>query len=37
MHKLRDQEKFDSLDALTAQIALDVEQTKTYFAGNSNG
>lgn len=37
MHKLRDQEKYDSLDALTAQIALDVEQTKTYFAGNSNG
>lgn len=37
MHKLREEEKYPSLEALTAQIALDVEATKKYFAGNSNG
>ncbi|QDX80840.1 riboflavin biosynthesis protein RibF [Denitratisoma sp. DHT3] len=37
MHKLREEAKFESLDALQAQIALDVEATKQYFAGNSNG
>jgi riboflavin kinase/FMN adenylyltransferase len=30
-HKLRDEQKFDSLEALKAQIALDVGQAKTYF------
>jgi riboflavin kinase/FMN adenylyltransferase len=33
LHKLRDQEKYDSLDALKEQIARDVEDTRTYFAG----
>lgn len=32
LHKLRDQEKYDTLDALKAQIALDVENTRQYFA-----
>lgn len=32
LHKLREETKFDSLDALTAQIARDVEQAKEYFA-----
>jgi riboflavin kinase/FMN adenylyltransferase len=29
--KLRDEVKFDGLDALQAQIALDVEQARTFF------
>ena len=33
LHKLRDQEKYDSLDALKQQIARDVEDTRDYFAG----
>lgn len=33
-HKLRDEEKFDSLEALTTQIKQDVAATRTYFAGN---
>lgn len=32
MHKLRDEHKYDSLEALKAQIALDVSATRTYFA-----
>jgi len=37
LHKLRDQAKFESLDALKAQIALDVMATRTYFANKNNG
>ncbi|MDO8958128.1 MAG: bifunctional riboflavin kinase/FAD synthetase [Rhodocyclaceae bacterium] len=37
LHKLRDEAKFDSLEALTAQIARDVAATQDYFAGNSHG
>ncbi|MDP2808824.1 MAG: bifunctional riboflavin kinase/FAD synthetase [Rhodocyclaceae bacterium] len=33
LHKLRDELKFDGLDALKAQIARDVETTKAYFNG----
>ena len=33
LHKLRDEMKFDSFDALTAQIARDVKTTQDYFAG----
>lgn len=33
LHKLRDEMKFDGLDALKAQIARDVETTKAYFNG----
>ena len=37
-HKLRDEAKYDSLEALTAQIARDVMATRTYFSGgNPNG
>ena len=32
LHKLRDEAKFDSLDALTAQIARDVAGAKAYHA-----
>jgi riboflavin kinase/FMN adenylyltransferase len=35
LHKLRDEAKFDSLEALTAQIARDVAATREYFAGKS--
>ncbi len=31
LHKLRDEEKFNGLDALTRQIALDVENAKQWF------
>ena len=31
--KLRNEQKFASLDELKAQIALDVKQAKTYFSG----
>lgn len=34
-HKLRDEEYFESLDALTAQIAVDVLQAKAYFMGKA--
>lgn len=37
LHKLRDEAKFDSLEALTAQIARDVAATQDYFAGNHHG
>ncbi|MDI6745737.1 MAG: bifunctional riboflavin kinase/FAD synthetase [Rhodocyclaceae bacterium] len=33
LHKLRDEAKFDSFEALTAQIARDVALTQEYFAG----
>lgn len=32
LKKLRDEEKFDSLEELTQQIQLDVEQAQAYFA-----
>jgi riboflavin kinase/FMN adenylyltransferase len=32
LKKLRNEEKFDSLEALTKQIQLDVEQAQAYFA-----
>lgn len=32
LKKLRDEEKFDSLDELTKQIQMDVEQAQAYFA-----
>lgn len=32
LKKLRDEEKYDSLEALTEQIQLDVEQAQAYFA-----
>lgn len=35
LHKLRDQERYDSFDALKQQIAQDVEDTRNYFAGLS--
>jgi riboflavin kinase / FMN adenylyltransferase len=35
LHKLRGQEKYDSLDALKTQIARDVEDTRRYFKGNA--
>jgi riboflavin kinase/FMN adenylyltransferase len=31
LHKLRDEAKYASLDALTAQIARDVAATRDYF------
>ena len=37
LHKLRDEMKFDSLDALSAQIARDVQSTQDYFAGKHHG
>ena len=32
LHRLRPELKFDDLDALVAQIAADVEATRSYFA-----
>jgi riboflavin kinase/FMN adenylyltransferase len=32
LHKLRDEEKYDSLDALTRQIRADVLDARDYFA-----
>jgi riboflavin kinase/FMN adenylyltransferase len=32
LHKLRDEEKYDDLDALTTQIRADVAQARDYFA-----
>ena len=32
VHKLRDEERFADLDALTRQIAHDVAQARDYFA-----
>ena len=31
LHKIRDEQKFDGLDALKAQIALDVEAAREFF------
>lgn len=36
-HRLRDEVKFDSFDALKRQIALDVQATQDYFAGKHHG
>lgn len=33
LHKLRDEAKYDSFEALTAQIARDVQATQNYFDG----
>ncbi len=35
LHKLRDEVKFDTRQALTAQIARDVQDTKNYFASTA--
>ncbi|MEW6164067.1 MAG: bifunctional riboflavin kinase/FAD synthetase [Pseudomonadota bacterium] len=35
LHKLRDEAKYDSFEALTAQIARDVRATQDYFAGKN--
>lgn len=35
LHKLRDEAKYDSFEALTAQIARDVQRTQDYFAGKN--
>ncbi|MDO9602304.1 MAG: riboflavin kinase [Rhodocyclaceae bacterium] len=35
LHKLRDEAKFDSVEALTAQIARDVQATQAYFEGKN--
>jgi len=32
LHKLRDEERYDNLDALTRQIRVDVAQARNYFA-----
>lgn len=37
LHKLRDEARYDSLDALTAQITRDVAATRTYFQNMQNG
>jgi len=37
LHKLRDEAKYDSLDALKAQIAKDVDATRSYFMNMKNG
>ncbi len=37
LHKLRDEAKFDSLDALRDQIAQDVEATRQYFVDHAHG
>lgn len=37
LHKLRDEARYDSLEALTAQIARDVAATQDYFAGKHHG
>jgi riboflavin kinase/FMN adenylyltransferase len=36
LHKLRDEMKFDGLESLTKQIALDVGQAKEWFIKNGN-
>ncbi|HLA35913.1 MAG TPA: riboflavin kinase, partial [Rhodocyclaceae bacterium] len=35
LHKIRDEKKFASLDALKAQIADDIAATRTSFAGKT--
>jgi riboflavin kinase/FMN adenylyltransferase len=34
LHKLRDEERYEDLDALTRQIRADVEQAREYFAAH---
>jgi riboflavin kinase/FMN adenylyltransferase len=34
LHKIRNEEKFDSLEELTAHIAQDTEKAKTFFKRN---
>lgn len=34
LHKIREEEKFDSLNALTVQINQDINEAKTYFEHN---
>ena len=34
LKKQRDEERYDSLDALTAQIARDAEEARAYFVQN---
>lgn len=37
LHKLRDEAKYDSFEALTAQIARDVQAIQDYFSGKHHG
>ena len=37
LHKRRDEARYDSLDDLKAQIAKDVDATRTYFLNMKNG
>lgn len=37
LHKLRDEAKYEDLGELKAQIARDVDATRTYFADTQNG
>ena len=37
LHKLRDEAKYESLDALKAQIQRDVAEVRAYFDSNRNG
>jgi len=37
LHKLRDEKKFESREALKAQIAADVNAARTFFAGKHHG
>lgn len=37
LHRLRDEAKYNNLEALKAQIVLDVEATRNYFANSQNG
>jgi riboflavin kinase/FMN adenylyltransferase len=37
LHKLRDEEKFATLDALAAQITRDAAATRAYFSGKYHG
>ena len=36
-HKLRDEMRFDSMDALRVQIAADAETTRVYFRDHPDG
>jgi riboflavin kinase/FMN adenylyltransferase len=36
LHKLRDEEKYPDLESLRRQIALDIAQTRSYFAREGN-
>jgi len=37
LHKLRDEARYDSFEALTSQIARDVQATQEFFSGNHRG